>query len=91
MYSQCVEKIIARMVRCYTTQAYLNLEQNSEIRHELINGELFAMVGPSRAHNLLATRLATHLVNHLDSTPCRVFQSDMNRTYAKPGLTTLLV
>jgi len=61
----------------YTLQEYLTAEQGSETRHEFINGELFAMVGASRAHNLLATRLAARLVHHLEDTPCRVFQSDM--------------
>lgn len=61
----------------YTVAEYLALENDGEQRHEYIDGELFAMVGASRAHNLLATRLSARLVGHLDNTPCRVTQSDM--------------
>lgn len=35
------------------------------------------MAGGSRAHNLLATRVARLLGNHLEGSPCRVYQSDM--------------
>ena len=56
---------------------YLLAERDSEQRHEYLNGELVAMAGGSRAHNLLATRVARLLGNHLDGGPCRVYQSDM--------------
>ena len=61
----------------YTVAEYLALENEGEVRHEYIDGELFAMVGASRAHNLLATNLTIALGNHLEGTPCRVTQSDM--------------
>lgn len=61
----------------YSVDEYLSFEHSSDARHEFVNGELFAMVGTSRAHSLLATRLSAKIVNHLENTPCRVSQSDM--------------
>ena len=67
----------AAKVPHYTVTEYLLLERDGEIRHEYINGELFNMVGASRAHNMLASKLVMLLGNHLDGTACRIFQSDM--------------
>lgn len=59
------------------TQAYLLAERDSAQRHEYLNGERVAIADGSRAHNLLATRVARLLGNRLEGGPCRVYQSDM--------------
>lgn len=56
---------------------YLELEQNSNIKHEYINGEMWAMAGAKRNHNEITSSLTRHLGNHLDGSPCSVFVSDM--------------
>ena len=56
---------------------YLLGKRDGERRHEYRNGEVVAMSGGSRAHNLLTTRVARLLGNHLEGGPCRVYQSDM--------------
>ena len=56
---------------------YLDREREAEQRHEFLDGEVVAMAGGSRAHNLLATRVARLLGNHLEGSSCRVYQSDM--------------
>ena len=56
---------------------YLDLERDAEQRHEFLDGEVVAMAGGSQAHNLLATRVARLLGNHLDGSSYRVYQSDM--------------
>lgn len=57
---------------------YLDAERDAEIRHEYVDGTLFAMEGASRAHNLLATRLSARLFDHLErGGDCRVSSSDM--------------
>jgi Uma2 family endonuclease len=56
---------------------YLRSERDAEERHEYLDGEVVAMAGGSRAHNLLATRVARLLGNHLEGSTCRVYQSDM--------------
>lgn len=56
---------------------YLLGERDGDQRHEYLNGEVVATSGGSRAHNLLATRVARLLGNHLEGGPCRIDQSDM--------------
>ena len=56
---------------------YLDLERDAERRHEFLDGEVVAMAGGSRAHNLLTTRVARLFGNHLEGSSCRVYQSDM--------------
>ena len=56
---------------------YLAAERDAEVRHEYVEGALFAMTGASRAHNLLATKLSARLFNHLEGSGCRVSSSDM--------------
>lgn len=67
----------ATLVPYLSLQDYLLRERDSELRHEYLNGETLAMSGGSRAHNLLATRVARLLGNRLEDGPCRVYQSDM--------------
>ena len=56
---------------------YLAGELISDIKHEYINGEVFAMAGAKRTHNLIAGNIFAALHNHLRGTPCQVFNSDM--------------
>jgi len=58
-------------------QAYLDGEQLSEIRHELIKGDVYAMAGASTNHNRLVTNVVSELRFALKSTPCEPFASDM--------------
>lgn len=56
---------------------YLAGERVSEIRHEYVDGEVFAMAGASMNHNRISANLVRHLGNHLAGMPCEVFNSDM--------------
>jgi len=56
---------------------YLEGELISEIKHEYINGGVYAMAGAKRAHNLVSMNLSAILYNYLRGTSCRVFGSDM--------------
>lgn len=56
---------------------YLEGELISDIKHEYINGEVYAMAGAKRAHNIICMNLVAVLHPHLRGTPCRVFSSDM--------------
>lgn len=60
-----------------TEQDYLHNELQSQIKHEFIDGELFAMVGASSAHNLISLNIATELRTHLKGKPCRPYVNDM--------------
>ncbi len=60
-----------------SVEAYLEGELRSELRHEYLAGEVYAMTGASAPHNLIAGNLFAALHAHLRSGPCRVFMSDM--------------
>ncbi|MDO8350788.1 MAG: Uma2 family endonuclease, partial [Gallionella sp.] len=52
-------------------------ELSSEIRHEYVDGEVYAMAGAGEAHNLIALNIASKLREFVRGGPCRVFISDM--------------
>ncbi len=54
-----------------TPDEYLALEQDHEIRHELVDGYLSAMTGASDRHEEIALNLAVSLRQHLKGSPCR--------------------
>lgn len=56
---------------------YLAGELISEIKHEYIDGDVYAMAGASRSHNIIASNIARKFGNHLENTPCTTFSSDM--------------
>ena len=58
-------------------ETYLQGELVSEVRHEYIAGQVYAMTGVSVAHNLIGLNLATTLHAHLRGGPCQVFMSDL--------------
>lgn len=60
-----------------TAEEYIEGEQHSSVRHELVGGQAYAMVGASNIHNQIALTLASTLRTHLRGTPCRAYISDM--------------
>lgn len=60
-----------------TPEEYLEMERSSPIKHEYVNGHIYAMSGASDAHNIISLNIAAILRNHLRGTPCRAFMADM--------------
>lgn len=58
-------------------EAYLQLEQQSQTKHEYINGTVYAMAGASDAHVTIAGNLFARLLSHLRGGGCRVYIADM--------------
>lgn len=56
---------------------YLQAEESSKVRHEYLNGQIFAMTGGSREHNLITLNIGTRLRTHLRGKSCQVFVCDM--------------
>lgn len=63
--------------RLMSEQDYLEGERLSAIRHEYIDGDVYAMAGASANHNRITANLARNFGNHLENTPCEPFSSDM--------------
>lgn len=60
-----------------SAEEYLALESASELRHEYVQGAIYAMVGATARHNLISLALASQLREHLRGKNCQVFMSDM--------------
>lgn len=60
-----------------SVEDYLISERQSEIRHEYIGGEIYAMAGASEEHNVVAGNTFIALATHLRGRPCRTFMTDM--------------
>lgn len=60
-----------------TEAEYLALEEASEIRHEFVNGYMYAMTGATQAHETICLNIASFLHAYLRGKPCRAFASNM--------------
>ena len=69
-------------------QEYLRLERQSEYKSEYLNGEIFAMTGASRKHNLVTTNISSSLHRQLKGRPCEVYAVDMRVKVRATGLYT---
>lgn len=56
-----------------TAEEYLQAELDSPIRHEFVNGQVYAMTGASLRHNAIIGNLFAAIRMHLKGSPCRVF------------------
>jgi len=60
-----------------TAEDYLAGESGSDMRHEYVDGEVYAMAGAGEPHNLIAGNVFAKLRSLVRGGPCRVFISDM--------------
>lgn len=70
-----------------TESEYLEFERDSDVKHEYLNGEVFAMAGASAKHSLICSYVASALIVALGE-PCAVYQSDMRVKVKTTGLFT---
>jgi Uma2 family endonuclease len=63
--------------RRWSVEDYLYLERTSLVKHEYVDGIVYALAGGTRAHSRIASNAARLLEEALDASPCRVFTSDM--------------
>ncbi len=59
-----------------TPEEYFDWEEQQQIRHEYIDGEVYAMTGGTLNHSEIASNLNFLLKSHLRKGGCRVFNSD---------------
>ncbi len=60
-----------------TPDEYLEMEEKSEIKHEYIDGYVYAMAGANDPHVTIAGNAFTMIRSHLRGSGCRVYFSDM--------------
>jgi Uma2 family endonuclease len=63
--------------RSWSVEEYLWLERNSPVKHEYVDGIVYALAGGTRAHSRIAMNAGRLLDEALDERPCRVFNSDI--------------
>ena len=61
----------------FTPEEYLTLERQAQHKSEYLNGEIFAMSGASRRHNLITLNIGAGLHAQLRQRLCEVYTSDM--------------
>jgi Uma2 family endonuclease len=59
--------------RYLSVEDYLQFEELSATKHEYIGGELFAMTGATKRHNVISLNVASALLIHLRGGPCRTY------------------
>lgn len=79
---------LAAEKRIWTPGEYLAWERTSPEKHAFYRGEVFAMAGASRAHNLLVGNIVRLLGNALLDRPCESYPSDMRVKIQATGLYT---
>jgi Uma2 family endonuclease len=60
-----------------TAEQYLELERTSEIRHEFLDGLVYAMAGESPDHSTICFNLASAIGAQIRDKPCRGFSPNM--------------
>lgn len=68
-----------------TEQEYLSFERSSNIRHEYLLGQLYAMAGATREHNLITGNVAGELRAQLKGKPCETYSNDMRVRVPRSG------
>jgi Uma2 family endonuclease len=60
-----------------TIQEYLAFERQAETKNDYLDGEIFAMTGASRVHNLITGNISGEIRNQLKGRPCEVYSESM--------------
>jgi Uma2 family endonuclease len=72
----------------YTRAEYVAFERSSNVRHEYLDGAIYAMAGGTREHALAAANAIAILNTSLRGRPCAVHSSDLRIRIADTGLET---
>ncbi len=72
----------------YTAEQYLALERVADHKSEFVNGQIFAMAGASREHNLIAGNVFAELRAQFRGRPCEAYISDMRIQVSSTGIYT---
>lgn len=78
----------------WTVKSYLAFEEASDVRHEYVDGYVYAMAGVSRQHDLITGNVFATLHAQLKDSPCEVHTGDMRvrvnaEVYAYPDVSVV--
>ncbi len=74
--------------RKVTVQEYLALEEKSDVKHEFLNGEMYAMAGASPRHYEIDSNISMRLGTQLIDSGCKVFSGETRVQVEDTGLYT---
>lgn len=77
----------ARQVH-WTEPEYLSMENQSSVKHEYFQGEIFAMAGARAGHNVVMNALGSRLFNLVENGPCSAFSGEQRIHVRANGLHT---
>ena len=72
----------------FTFDDYVQLEEMSTVKHEYLEGHVWAMAGGSPDHAAICVNVGALLVTQLRGKPCRVYSSDLRIRVRATGLGT---
>jgi Uma2 family endonuclease len=72
----------------YTRAEYIAFERSSNVKHEYLDGVIYAMAGGTPEHAAFAVNVSTALSVALRTRPCRVHSSDLRIRVVDTGLET---
>ena len=61
----------------YTAAEYLEIERRSDVRHEFLDGEIYAMAGESLSHSRICINLGGEVRNKLKGKSCEALSPNM--------------
>ena len=61
----------------YSFEEYLEIERQSDVRHEFIDGEIYAMAGETESHSTINANLTADVVFQLKGKTCRAYSPNM--------------
>lgn len=66
-----------------TPETYLELEEESDIKHEYIDGQIYAIAGKNDIHNTITGNLFILIRNYFRGSECRVYFADIKARIEK--------
>jgi Uma2 family endonuclease len=72
----------------FTFAEYLGVEAESSVKHEFLDGVIYAMAGGSPDHAGIAVNVSAALTTALQGQRCRVFSADLRIRVRETGLST---
>ena len=67
-----------------SVEDYLAGELVSPVKHEYVDGRVYAMAGGRNVHNIIALNIAARLLTRLSGKPCQPFNSDNKIRIPRP-------
>jgi Uma2 family endonuclease len=72
----------------YTIDEYVRIEEYANLKHEYLDGQVWAMAGGTPEHARMAAAFSASLIAQLRGRPCAVYSSDARVRVLTTGLDT---